>query len=190
MRLEIKRGQPADVSGTTVSLGDVRVARVATAEGEQQTRRSATLDVGGNAIEVTEGSAFDVGNVRLVVTRVSRAKELVRLRRDDEVPRRFRGPIEGFRDAGAPVDAAIGFAIEGARLVDDVLGRIDDHPDTVGGLAGPLGRARRFLQHARTGLAQAGASPDLLAFVDRYLGVCRSVLDTVMSSTQEQEVPD
>jgi hypothetical protein len=172
----------------TVALSDLRVTELATAEGKREPRRSAMLDVGGSAVEVEEGSRLEVGASTFVVTRVSATKELVRLRRADEAPARFQAMLEGFQNAGSPMDAHLGFMIEGAQIVNDVVRVIDDHPDTVGLFADRLQRAQEYLQHARSGLAQADASTGLLGFIDRYLGLCHPLLETVLSSTQERDV--
>ena len=95
-----------------------------------------------------------------------------------------RGRAAGESLPRAPFEVSLAFAIEGANIVNDVLGRFDDHPDTLTGFGDELGRAQKFLQLSRAGLAGSGASQGLLAFVDRV----GPLLETVLSLTQERNV--
>lgn len=188
MRVEIKPGQPQSVGSAQVSVVELRDNRFLDHEGKPGSKRSAVLQVAGEPIEVEEGSVLDIGGTRCLVIRISARKGLVRLRGADDPPGRFATMVEGFQNAAAPFEASLAFAIEGANIVNDVLGRLDDHPDTVAGFAAPLERAKKYLQHGRAGLAGLGASQAVLAFVDRYLGLCAPLLDAVLSATHEREL--
>ncbi|MBT8492700.1 MAG: hypothetical protein KJO07_06540 [Deltaproteobacteria bacterium] len=190
MRVEIKPGQPQSVGSAQVSVVELRENSFLDHEGKHSTKRSAVLQVAGEPVEVEEGSVLGVGGTRTRVIRISARKQLVRLCGADDPPGRFATMVEGFHNAAAPFEASLAFAIEGANIVNDVLSRLDDHPDTVAGFGDVLGRAQKFLQHGRAGLAGSGASQAVLAFVDRYLGLCAPLLDAVLSATHERELAE
>ncbi len=190
MRIEIQEGGASTVGSTTIKLERVRIVSFANHEGNLEGRRGAVLVVSGEALEVGEGSLVPVGDSHLQVTRIRRKGDqgFVRLRRADADLGRFSATIERFHGGIGPFDTGMAFLVQGVRAVDEVVARLDEHPDTVGLFADPLRRAQKYLQHARGALTDAGASASVLAYADRYIAVCAPLIETILSSTQERDL--
>lgn len=190
MMIEIREGTSCTVGSKTIAVDVVRESPFANREGGLETRRTAMLSVGGEPIEVEEGSRVPVDGSTWRVVRVRRKGQngLVRMRGSEDDLGRFTDVWERALDSGGrPWDARMLFLVEGVRVVHDVVSRLDDHPDVVGTFADPLAKAQKYLAHARSGLAAADASSPLLAFADRYLEVCPRLIEIIMNSTQETE---
>jgi hypothetical protein len=192
MRIEIREGASSTVGSKTIKLTRMREVSFANHEGKLESRRIAVLDVGGESIEVAEGSLIPVddGRFKVVRIRLKGHQGFVRLRPSDAGLGRFAAAVDHFHGEIGPFDTGMVFLVQGVRGVDEVISRLDEHPDTVGSFEDPLRRAQAYLQHARGELADAGASADLLAYVDRYIAVCAPLIETILSSTQEREIED
>jgi hypothetical protein len=191
VKIEIQEGTASTVGGHAVGLTEVRVTTFATHEGALEARRTADLSLDDDAIMVEEGSQILIGGTPWVVVRIRRrnGRGLVRLRGIHDTGR-FGLALERFHDRGSRFDLNMTFLVEGARTVHDLIRRVDDHPDTVGTFANPLTRAHQLVHFARRELSDAGASAGLLAYADRHLELCTSLLKTVRTSTQETELED
>jgi hypothetical protein len=189
VRIEIEQDKASTVGGVTVASSDVRVFSFANREGNLEARRTAVLTIDAATIEVEEGSQINIGDRSWLVVRIRRknGRGLVRLRGIHDTGR-FASAIARFDDRGTSLDTSMVFLVAGVNAVHDTISRIDEHPDTVGTFADPLSRAQKFLQHACRSLSEAGASVELLAYANRYETLCTSLLETVLSSTQEREL--
>jgi hypothetical protein len=128
------------------------------------------------------------GEQRYVVTRVRRkgGEGLVRLRHEDDEGR-FAGPLEQFRASGTPHDAGLAIAVSGVAELREILGRIDEHMDTVGLFVEPLASAHKKLDFGKKSLVGVRAAEEVVGYVDRHLRLAARLLEIVQSSTQETE---
>ena len=186
----IKEKQTCDVAGESVTVDAVRVVPFATREGKTSTRRSAVLSRGSVEVEVEEGSVLTLGDRQWVVARICHkgGEGVVRLRPEVAKLGRFEPTLQGFNNAGRPFDLGMLYVVTGVGRVNDVLGRLDEHPDVVGTFSDPLRSAARMLELARNELSDHGASAPLLAYIDSYLALCGTLVDICESSTQEREI--
>jgi uncharacterized protein YjbI with pentapeptide repeats len=190
MKLELWEGDAIKLGSSTVSLKGVRVGPFANREGKIEARSSATLLVDGDDMNVEEGSQLPLAQDAWRVVRIRRKNGVGVVRValvDDRLGMgRFADAVEGFRNQSGVYVAAMHLLVGGVKRIDDVIERLDDHPDVVGTFADQLSLASRALASARELLHGNDAPSDLVGYIDRYLRVGGTILEVIASSTQEQ----
>ena len=190
MKLEIREGDAISLGSSTVSLATVQVSPFADREGNVVTRRAAELSVDGTRLFVEEGSVLPVVGDAWRVVRIRRknAVGIVRVALVEDGWGTFNDIVEEFRNQSSVYDTALMLLVGGIKRIDDVVERIDDHPDVVGTFSDPLSVGVVALNSAKKLLQGASAPSELLQYVERYHRIARSLREVIESSTQERVV--